>query len=281
MSVKVTLMGRLGNNLFQYALGRIIAEHHGLELECEHISQFTRTFTGGKQDISTTDTLEDPAIEFPYAPLYIPGEHIMTPIEYYHATPDNLSGHHIIDLPKVLADKTPRKIRLAAYFHRYEYYSPYSDRIREWFQLKPSKTPFVLHPNDVLVSIRRGVDYEIYDWTLPLPYYSHVLSNMSDLGQVYVCGTGIDDQVRRCLSKYDPIYYEGTPMEHFTFITLFNRIILSNSTFAWWAGFLSKATELYAPGAAHSKAFGFTGYREVDLHMREPRYREIDLTAII
>lgn len=34
MSVTVRLRGRLGSNLFQYAVARIVAERHGLELRC-------------------------------------------------------------------------------------------------------------------------------------------------------------------------------------------------------------------------------------------------------
>jgi hypothetical protein len=34
VSVTVTLRDRLGNNLFQYAIARIIAEHHGFSLAC-------------------------------------------------------------------------------------------------------------------------------------------------------------------------------------------------------------------------------------------------------
>jgi hypothetical protein len=110
--------------------------------------------------------------------------------------------------------------------------------------------------------------------------YEQVLSSLRNVRRVFVCGTGVDDQARRLLSKYKPIYYDGAPIEHFFFMTRFNRIVLSNSTFAWWAAFLSDAEELYAPRAPGVNAFGFTGYKDVDLHMREPRYHEVGDTSI-
>jgi hypothetical protein len=53
-------------------------------------------------------------------------------------------------------------------------------------------------------------------------------------------------------------------------------MVLSNRTFAWWAAFLSDAAEIYAPRSPDGRAYSFTGFRDVDLHMREPRYHEIE-----
>lgn len=39
MSVEVRFLGHPGNNLFQYALGRILADTHGLALRCLPASQ--------------------------------------------------------------------------------------------------------------------------------------------------------------------------------------------------------------------------------------------------
>ena len=139
--------------------------------------------------------------------------------------------------------------------------------------------PFEVHSDDLLVNVRRGVDYGALGWTLPLSYYLGLLRDLPLPGRVYVCGTCIDDRMRAAFRRYSPIYCDDlAPMEQFVLMTRFNRIILSNSTFAWWAAFLSDAVELYAPraaGGAMDRAFAFTGFREVDLHMREARYREV------
>jgi Glycosyl transferase family 11 len=281
MCVKVKFLGRLGNNLFQYAIGRIIAEHHGLELECEQIEvQKEKMFMGHKYDIGPIATLETLTRHFPGAPLRIPGRRVDTPVECFETGQDNNWSGQTIDFQSILANRTPRQIRLAGFFQRYEYFAPYRDRIRRWFRCTPTRMPFEVAANDVIVSIRRGFDYGVLNWTLSLSYYEQVLSGLRDIGQVYVCGTGIDDQVRRLLGKYNPIYHNGTPIEQFYFMTQFKRIVLSNSTFAWWASFLSDAEEVYAPRAAHINSFGFTGFEDVDLHMREPRYHEVSNTSV-
>jgi len=53
----------------------------------------------------------------------------------------------------------------------------------------------------------------------------------------------------------------------------FNKIIISYSTYAWWAAYLSDATEIYAP---YSKV-GNTHYGKVN----ESRYTYIDTEIII
>jgi hypothetical protein len=113
---------------------------------------------------------------------------------------------------------------------------------------------------------------------MPLSFYRTVLSRVRDVGKVYVCGTGIDANVRRFLGKYKPIYYDADPIHHFAFIQRFNRIILSNSTFAWWAAFLSRATRIYAPRLASNDivAYSFRGYGDVDLRIPSRRYREVE-----
>jgi len=280
MSVKVTFLGRLGNNLFQYALGRIVAENHGLELRCERLPEPAPSFMGHNLEVGPSATIENLTFYFPNAPLYLPGRAYSEPIECFEIKPGTNWSGNLIDLQSILANRTPRQIRLAGYFQRFEYFEPYRDRIRVWFRLRPIPAPFRVAANDVLVNIRRGGDYGILGWTLSLSYYDQVLSNLRNLGKVYICGECIDNQVRRCFAKYEPIYYDGAPIEQFIFITSFSRIILSNSTFAWWAAFLSEATEIYAPRSAYGHAYGFTGYRDVDLHMREPRYREVDNASI-
>ena len=46
---------------------------------------------------------------------------------------------------------------------------------------------------------------------------------------------------------YDVIYYRGSEIEDFKFIKQFNKIVMANSTFSWWASVLSEASEIYYP----------------------------------
>lgn len=276
MSVHVILRGRIGNNLFQYALGRIIAEHLGLELTC-HQHPIPRAHSLGAQ---AAVTLTGWSEHFPNAPLFIPGRRVALPVEAYELHRNDWHGQ-IVDLNSLLNNRAPRRIVLDGFFQQYSYYEPYRDKIRSWLQLRSAPAQFEPGPRDVLVNIRRGPDFGLCGWTLPLSYYEGILNGLDDRGKVYICGTGLDDQVRRRFAPYDPIYIDGLPLEHFRLLTRFNRIVLSNSTFAWWGAFLSNAAELYAPHAAgDSAAFGFTGFSDIDLHMRQERYHPVSITGV-
>ncbi len=279
MSVEVTMTGRLGNNLFQYAIGRIIAEHHRFELICKAPELPDLSFMGRELDIGGSATLNGLHNLFPNAPLHISGRRTENPIENFDKHMDHLWNSHTIDLEGLLANHTPRKIRLLGNFQRYEYFNRLQDSIRHWFYFRPPSCPYDPRYRDVLLNIRRGYDFWANDATLSLDYYHQALRQLPDVGTVFVCGTGLDDQVRLSLSEYSPVYYEATPAEHFGFIKRFNRIILSNSTFAWWAAFLSDASEILGPRSTVDCWLGLSNAGGANLNMNEPRYQEIEVTS--
>jgi len=274
------MMGRLGNDLFQYAMGRILAEQLDFALDCrQEPTPPGRRIAGRALDVGAQAALGDLTRFFPGAPLHMPGRRAGSPVQSFEWMPGVKWNGQTIDLPAVLQDQRRRQIRLRGWFQRYEYYAPHRHSIRQWFRMPSIRVPWRLRPADVLVNIRRGADYGLNNWTMPLSYYEDALTSFPSLGQVYVCGTCIDDNVRAHLAKFRPIYYDADAMHHFRFIQRFDRIVLSNSTFAWWAAFLSDASAIIAPRASH--AYAFTGFGDVDLHMRESRYREIAFTESV
>lgn len=281
MSVHVTFLGRLGNNLFSYALGRILAEELDLALICHSLPLASPSIGGIEMDVGSDASLEALGAFFPNAPLQIPGRTFCEPIDSFEigVAPAEWRGQ-TIDLGKILGNKDPRQIRLKGWFQRFEYYASRSNQIRHWLRPREIPCPYRVNPTDVLVSIRRGADYGNKQWTLPLSYYEQVLSSFGTLGQVYICGTCIDDVTKECLKRFQPIYFHGSPMEHFSFFMKFKRIVLSNSTFSWWGAFISEAEEIYAPRFEGISAYCFTGFEEVDLDLREPRYKEIAVKSV-
>jgi hypothetical protein len=265
MSVVVIFSGRLGNNLFQYAFGRLIAEHHGFELRCRATQRGVFTTGDPVVDKGQQSTLIELKDYFPGAPLYISGKRFDHPVQTFE------SGEHwrgnSVDLGSVLSDASPRQIVLDGWFQRIEYYAPHLNRLRRWF--RPNKiVTWAPGPNDVLLNFRRGNDFGGLGWTLPLDYYERALASMTKVGRVYVCGIGVDALVKERLARFDPVYHQGTPIEDFCFILGFRRIVLSNSTFAWWAAFLSEASEIVAAPSSSE-------YMGTNFHMQDVRYREL------
>src|SRR5262245_18334799 len=119
MLVQVLLRGRLGNNLFQYALGRIIAEHHGLQLVCTE-RPLRPEQPASALHMSGPSTLASLSRHFPGAPLRLNGHSFQTPVESHELERGGAWGGQTIALEHILADPTPRQIRLHGYFQRFE-----------------------------------------------------------------------------------------------------------------------------------------------------------------
>ena len=145
MSVEVTLTGRLGNNLFQYTIGRIIAEHHGFELNCSRAFSPEVTFMGKVIDIGPPALLEGLTAYFPNAPLHLPGKRVSAPMDSFELGVRGAWDGSTMDLAGVLADRSQRQIRLKGYFQRYEYFESFQKQIRYWLDFKPIASPHTIN----------------------------------------------------------------------------------------------------------------------------------------
>ncbi|MFZ4593886.1 MAG: hypothetical protein ACOYOF_06490, partial [Verrucomicrobiaceae bacterium] len=123
--VEVHYRDRLGNNLFQYCLGRIIAEELGFALKA------------------------GPLEGFPHTAAEVSGK--------CHSAPEQVLEGQRINLQEVLANRTARKILLNGWFQRHEYYTAQRERIRQWLVMDPvHDTP--CRNADLVVNVRR-TDY--------------------------------------------------------------------------------------------------------------------------
>src|ERR1035437_3016546 len=274
MSVEAQLIGDLGNNLFQYAIARIISERHGFELNCHRVDLSPHSLMW-RLGMRSGTQLADAGDAFPNAPLHIPGMRHHTPQVSFDIVNNPVWNGHSLDLKEQLDDPRPRQLLLAGYFQRYEYVRMHRDTLKQWF--KPVGVKALISPsaNDVLVSVRRGVDFRLHGWTLSPTFYQNALSGLRNVGRVYMVGTGIDREISNGLSAFEPTIIETSPVEQLALMLCFNRIILANCPFAWWGGFLSDATELYGPSSTDSTIYAFTGRIGVDLKIDEARYHEV------
>lgn len=276
MSVEVALTGRLGNHLFQYAFARIVAEHHGLRMRCVERPFVPLSFAGIPLDSAGSSSLSGLQQHFPNAPASLPGRVIDEPA----ITPRGPRGVQNPDLGAIL-NSPPRHYSFTGIYQRYEYFAPYRSTLRQWFEPSGVSVRVEVQPRDVLLNVRGGLDWMIFNRTLPHSYYETALSGLTNVGRIFVCGVGIDDAFRRRFEKYDPIYFEGSAMEHFAFIQRFDRMIIAGSTFSWWAAFLSDASVIYAPGTPPQIMDFDCPHFEIALHFTEPRYRTVPVRNLM
>lgn len=137
--------------------------------------------------------------------------------------------------------------------------------------------------DDVVISIRLGRDYlGQHRYRLLLGDYFKIVLNNINYNRVFITSQDPYNSVLEDLIEFDPIYLDHISALHtFNFVRLFNKIVLSQSTYSWWAAYLSDASEIYFPitkdgpwsyGAKQRKKWKDYGH---DLMVNEPRYRYV------
>ncbi len=246
--------GLLGNQLFQFCLGKVLADELNFSLKCPPIFGFPETHLHNNVKL--------PA----------------------HLRTERLTGH-VINFKAICQNKDPRIIKLEGIFARYEYFKNHKQKIRTWLRFKEPIDPHP-NPNDIVLHVRiqPGTGVE-----LPFDYYHKVLS-IAQYDRVYICTNHPTHPFLKNFTKYNPIIKKATPLnsllneygkqydkmipyvlDDFKFITSFNKIVAAQSTFSWWAALISDATEIYAPLPRH----GIMSKERPDVQLtgiEEPRY---------
>jgi hypothetical protein len=246
--ITVFWQGRLGNQLFEYALGRILAENLGYCLRCSPLEGF----------IVTQDD--------------VPGSFIGSQV--------TLTGQHI-DLSFVNNNKGKLGFILNGWFQRYEYYQPFKEKVRGWFNRDRKRGSVELNPRDILIHIRRPqegwidtkVDYLFKDGLLriendevkcrpgmvpegqvikanqdllPFEYYAEILDSQF-FDRLFIVTDCPSDPFLSYFDRYHPQIISGEILDDFNIVRSASRIVMSMSTFSWWSAFLSDAECIYMP----------------------------------
>ena len=232
--------GRIGNQLFQYTIARLLAEKIGFEL-------------GHQYDWNDTITA---------TPLK-PGKRYSN---------DPITIVEKIDTGNILERKyEKRHYHLSGFWQEAHYYLPYREQILGFFNekatTKTDKANIVMHV--------RLSDYKIFGkgGTVLDPQYYIDCLEYEIFDDLFIVTDAPNDDYFNAFEKYNPIYNFGTEKQDFWFLTQFDRIICGNSSFSWWAAFLSNATKIFTPDCwirnsndiNHSLPFGITmGARFLD-----------------
>lgn len=211
--VEVRYKARLGNNLFQYCLGRIIAERLGWALSAP------------------------PLDGFPHTRQPIAGSRYTTPVQV-------LSGQRI-DLEAVVGDRRPRRIVVDGWFQRYEYYRPHRDAIRDWLRFDPA-IPAPATAPDVVLHVRR-MDFVQLGWALPFSFYEAALRRLPPSGDVWILTDDAGDPFFRRFAEWHPTFAHGSVLAQLRLMTAARRMVMSQSTFSWWPTFLGNPEAVVCP----------------------------------
>jgi hypothetical protein len=212
--IEVRYDGGMGNNMFQYCLGRILAEELGFALQAGPIAGFPNT---------------DEKID---------GLSIQDPVQV-------LTGQKI-DWDEVRADQSHRRIVLDGWFQRFEYYRPWRHKIRQWLAIHPAVRTPDIKPG-VVVHIRRA-DYVRHGWALPYSYYDEALETLlPHCGDVWIVTDDRHDPFLRKFWDWKPKLFHGTALETILLMSRSPRLVISQSSFSWWPTFLGDVESIICP----------------------------------
>jgi len=205
MSVHIGFLGRFGNNLFQYALGRMYAEDHGLQL-----------MTAWNHDdiIKATEPKSGTCIQDPMRCI------------------DDRNIDSLFNL------KLDGAVFFAGYFQQSRRYNQHRDRIKSFFELPKTEK----NTKDIVMHIRCD-DYGLGHRIHP-SWYIDILRQES-FDKLYIVMSPLEQDYLDFFKDFDAIIVSEDVKSDFFFISSFDRIICSNSTFAWWAAFLGEPSKAY------------------------------------
>lgn len=228
--ITVNFMGRLGNQLFQFAAAYAYALRWKVKLFLPPQSQVTPLIPSDafeKMDGKKVRLHKEPAL-FKYAPI-----------------------------PKMSSDEI---VCLDGYFQSEKYFSDFSSQVRELLlpesKRKPPSAATSLH-------VRRG-DYLYLSYHHPvlgIEYYQEALERLGNPTEVWV----FSDDIPWCKSVFKGPEFKfmeaKSPEEDLVLMSSCKNNIIANSTFSWWAAWLNPSPnktviaprKWVGPGYSHLK----------------------------
>lgn len=251
----VKLHGGLGNQMFQYALGRNLSLLHGVPFKIDSSYMEKENQSARTLRINGFKTLLDEATENESKAYRGTVQKILD-----HIRPDS-KRKKILELPANF-DSTVLE-RADGYFVGHwndeRYFKASETIIRKDFELKRPLGIFaqiiaeriLLEPEPISVHIRRG-DYvsipKIADahGTLPLSYYEQamkIIFEKSNGAHFFISSDDIAWAKENFPKRY-PVTFVSSPeitdYEELTLMSLCKHHIIANSTFSWWGAWLNQ-----------------------------------------
>lgn len=230
--IECKLGGRMGNQLFQYSVCRIIAEKNGYNFYVPRL---------GDPSICASTEGHHLLNFFPDLNLGINDGCIK-----YKFSEDHTSQKYdpnILDLPDFTL--------ISGFFQTDKYYEGYENRVRSWFKIKGDQiTDSILDKYDVneycFIHLR-GSDYKNHThWFLDRNYYQLAMNKI--LEKYNIKFLIITDDILTAKEWFPDIdAISNEMMVDFKLIYYSKYCIISNSTFSWWPAWLSDKKIIIAP----------------------------------
>jgi len=245
--IRIVLLGRSGNHLFQYAFGRVLAKRHGVPLVLD-ASWFN---DDGWQEVSHLLRLPLRAKVTRRASLAARALLKLTDKHYWEYRGLPLVREPELDQsfhPELL--DAPADCVVRGYFQSYKYFSSIANELRaELLTLLEGAVPEEAPPeNQVAVHVRRTdfLDHAAFQ-VCDLGYYRRAMERMRDLapGARFMifsddpawCSQNLNGPDIEVAAPPDP---SQGPLSDLVKMSRAHHHIIANSSYSWWAAWLGK-----------------------------------------
>lgn len=232
----------LGNKMFINALAYIISLETGRELVTIPIDFFKNTLIN-----TSVDRIYNPLYTRQYGDQYI--------------NLDNLYKHD-------------GDIIINSFAQKQEYYRQYRNKLKNFFYEVNESS---LQHDQTVLYVRNG-DYKDLNVYIGIENYYKMLDNI-EFTNLTIVVEHVDDDVKDIANKYKADIFSKNIFEDFLYIKNAKSIIMSQSTFAWWAAFLGDPESVYIPLSIKGQSKGWwynqPDTNDVDLALTYNNYKYI------
>lgn len=228
--ISVYLNGRLGNQLFQYSLCRLISYKNGYKYHIPRIGE--------------------PSTEKQHISNYF--ENLDLGIELENNIQNIYREDHTVQEYNPNLFKIKDNTKLWGFFQSSKYFEDDVDLIRSWFSIKKTDyCDFIInkYPKEEYCYIHlRGTDYKNHShWCLNKDYYENSMKYVKDL-YPNLSFLIVTDDLNMCSEFFPNVPAVSNDMlTDFYVLTNAKYLIISNSSFSWWAAWLKDKDLIMSP----------------------------------
>lgn len=249
--IQAKLSGRMGNQMFQYSICRLVAEKKGYNFYIPGI---------GDPELSDSTEGHHLAKYFPNINLGIKDGNVL----YRYVEDHNYQIYN----DKIF--NVPDNTYIYGFYQTDKYYRGHEDEVRSWFTVeKDEQTDVILNKYNIeeycYIHIR-GTDYKTHNhWLLSKKYYSTAIDKIKEINPnvSFVIITDDVEYSNEMFPDIDAITNEM--MVDFKLIYYSEYAIISNSTFAWWAAWLRDRKSTISPSNWLNYNKPELGYHPIDI----------------
>jgi hypothetical protein len=229
MHVTFQPAGNYGNLFFQYAIMRLFADRCNLTPRLPIFDKHLQPFLDDMLNLSESDPRNVP-----------PGAYDLIEHTWHGSvySDDRNYLHYWNGEREVTED-----VCLQGYFQNYDLYSNY-EQVREFFSI-----PEVTVKDELCISLRLDSDFKDLGLVAKPDGILELLDKV-DFNKLTIITDVFDIGYINNFAQYDPRVVcrdRSAPNEDFAELLQFKQLIVTNSTFSWWAAYLGNADTVYVP----------------------------------